>query len=66
MPKSAPPVQNDPTDKHIWPMRWFTLVILAIGFLGAIAACIITRSPIPLTIALFMRPTIRWLFPTKP
>lgn len=66
MPKSAPPVQNDTTEKHIWPMRWFALVILALGFLGAIAACIILKSPVPIALSLIMRPIIRWLFPAKP
>ena len=66
MPKLASPVQNDTPDKHIWPMRWFALIILAIGFLGAIAACIITRSPFPLAITIIMRPTLRWLFPGTP
>jgi hypothetical protein len=66
MPKTAPPVQNDPTDKHIWLMRWFALVILALGFLGAIAACIILKSPFPIAITILMRPTIRWLFPVRP
>jgi len=52
-------------------MRWFILIILAIGFLGSIIASIITiiilknylPLAVPSSIVLAMRPVIHWLFP---
>src|ERR1700731_2476900 len=77
-PKQVPPPANEQKiltevstlqsvvgDIHLWRMRWFILIILGIGFLGAIAASIIIRNPIPLALAYLMRPTIRWLFPPE-
>jgi adenylate kinase family enzyme len=55
----------------LWCMRWFALIIITIGFLSTIAASIaiilIVKNPLPLAIpsslALLLRPVIRWLFP---
>ena len=78
-PKQGPPPANEQKiltgvstllpvvgDTHLWRMRWFILIILAIALLGAIAASIMIRNPIPLALAYLMRPTIRWLFPPEP
>ncbi len=47
-------------------MQWFTLIATTISFLGSIAASIIIKSPLPLSIGLLWRPIIAHLFPKDP
>src|SRR5438445_3189779 len=59
------------SNDRLWCMRWFILIIIAIGFLGSIAASIvliITAKTlltliVPPSLTLIMRPIVRWLFP---
>jgi hypothetical protein len=69
---SSTPSLNDLS--ALWHMRWFVLIVIAIGFLSAIIAgivsIIILKNPlvlaIPSSIAVLFRPVILWLFSTRP
>jgi hypothetical protein len=62
------PQQNsqNANEKTLQRMRWFILIIIAAGFLGSIAASIIMKSPLPLSIGLLLRPIITHFFPKDP
>ena len=63
---------QDQEDSDLRRMRWFILIILAIGFLCSIASSIaiilIVNSYLTLAVPssqiIIMRPIICWLFPT--
>jgi hypothetical protein len=61
------------TNDRLWCMRWFVLIIVALGFLGSIAASIVLiivaktllTLIVPPSLALIMRPIVLWLFPLE-
>ena len=54
---------QDASEKTLQRMCWFVLIIIAMGFLGSIVACIFMKSPLPLSMGLLLRPIIAHFFP---
>ncbi len=56
---------SQPHDPQVTYMRWFILIVLAIGFLSSIVACIILKNPVPSFLTIIMYRAISWLFPSR-
>ena len=62
-----------PDPDHLQSMQWCVLIVLCIALLGSLAMSVvlmlITKNllslAVPPTLALLMRPVIKYLFPTR-
>ena len=61
------------SNDRLWRMRWFVLIIVAIGFLCSLVASVVLiilaktllTLIVPPSIILIMRPIVHWLFPPE-